>query len=543
MITLCATPATRYSWPVWLHCVVLVSCSIAALASAPMGATAAGATATRANDFLDSIGVNSAVSKRGESLSNTIHATRYLGIHWFRVGYESAIPVSDLIRLHSETGARFSYGLMSGGTNLARLLDGARQLAAAGALIALEGNNEPNNWGVTYEGVRGGRTNSWLPVAKLQRDLYRAVKSDPALKDYPVWSLSENGAQSDNVGLQFLTIPTGAGALMPDGTRYADYANCHNYMTHPSWPGLRDNQTWIAADPTPACRVDGLYGNYGRTWRRRFAGYSETDLLALPRVTTETGVTIGGPFTEQVQAQLYLSVYLDQFKRGWKRTAIYLLRDRTDEGGNQTFGFYKPGYAPRLAATWMHNLTSILADTPAATLPGRLDFSIPSQPATVHELLLQKSDGRFELVVWNERFAGGADTVTVKLGTPAPASTLFDPTLGQLPIQTWTNVSLVTLTLSNHPVILEISGRQPERAGIDRLIQLAGATHDEMERLRLLRELEARTDLDSTLRADLGKLLPVVDDWANGKSRAVTDHSRAAENGYLCSLQVNPRKP
>jgi hypothetical protein len=89
---------------------------------------------------------------------------------------------------------------------------------------------------VTYEGVRGGRTNSWLPVAKLQRDLYQAVKSDPILKDYPVWSLSENGAQTDNVGLQFLTIPAGAGTLMPDGTRFADCANCHNYLTHPSWP-------------------------------------------------------------------------------------------------------------------------------------------------------------------------------------------------------------------------------------------------------------------------------------------------------------------
>ena len=39
-------------------------------------------------------------------------------------------------------------------------------------------------------------------------------------------------------------------------------------------------------------------------------------------MTTETGVIIGASCTEQVQAWLYLSVYLDQFIRGWKHTAI-----------------------------------------------------------------------------------------------------------------------------------------------------------------------------------------------------------------------------
>jgi hypothetical protein len=422
----------------------------------PSVAGAAETMALRADDFLNSIGVCSAVSRRGEKLTNTVNAARYLGLRWLRAGYESGIPIADLIELHHQTGVRFSYGLMSGGADLARLLNGARQLAAAGALIALEGNNEPNNWGVTYEGQQGGGANSWLLVAKLQRDLYRAVKSDPVLKDYPVWSLSETGAEVDNVGLQFLTIPNGAGALMPDGTGYADFANCHNYMTHPSWRGLHDNQTWVAADPTSACRVDGLHGNYGLTWRRRYPGYAEPALLTLPRVTTETGITLGGAITEQVQAWLYLSVYLDQFKRGWKHTAIYLLRDRTDEGGNQTFGFYKPDYTPRLAATYLHNLTTILADKASGTTPGTLNYSIPDPPATVHDLLLRKSDGQFELVVWDERFTGGSDNVTVKFGAASASVALFDPTIGPSPIQGLTNVSSVGLTLSNHPLILEL---------------------------------------------------------------------------------------
>jgi hypothetical protein len=421
-------------------------------------ARAAQTAAANASDFLNSIGACSAVSRRGESLAKTIEAVKHLGLRWIRTGYESGIPIADLLELHRQTGIRFSYGLMSGGTNLTRLLEGARQLASAGALIAMEGNNEPNNWGVRYAGERGGRTNSWLSVANLQRDLYRAVKSDPELKDYPVWNISEGGAETDNVGLQFLTIPERADALMPVGTAFADYANCHNYMTHPGWPGLHDNQTWIAADPSSTCRVDGLFGNYGKTWRKHYAGYAQVQLDGLPRVTTETGVTIEGPITEQVQACLYLSAYLDQFKRGWKHTAIYLLRDRTDEAGNQTFGFYRPDYTPRLAATFLHNLTTILADPGLPNRAGKLNYSIPNQPPTVHDLLLQKADGTFDLVVWAERFTGGSESISVQLGREAVSVRLFDPTIGISPIDTLGNVDSISQSLANHPVVVEVSG-------------------------------------------------------------------------------------
>ena len=40
----------------------------------------------------------------------------------------------------------------------------------------------------------------------------------------------------DNVGLQFLTIPAGAETLLPEGTRFADSANVHNYIYHPPSP-------------------------------------------------------------------------------------------------------------------------------------------------------------------------------------------------------------------------------------------------------------------------------------------------------------------
>lgn len=406
-------------------------------------------------DFLNSIGVNSAISKRGESLQKTIELIKYTGIRWIRSGYEGDIPMADFLTLHQETGIRFSYGLLSGGTDIPRLLEGGKQLAAAGALLAFEGLNEPNNWGITYKGKPGGKNLSWIPVAEVQRDLYQAVKSDPELKKYPVWSLCESGAETDNTGLQFLEIPKGAGTLMPDGTKFADFAVCHNYFLHPSHPGLYDNQTWNAADPGPASKVDGLYGNYGKTWRKHFLGYSEKELLTLPRVTTETGVTIEGEITEEKQASLYLNLYLSQFKRNWRYTAIYLLKDRIDEDGNQQFGFYKPGYIPRKSAVYLHNLTTILADDGSVTKPGKLNYTIPGQPETVHDLLLQNSNGKFQLVIWGEKVKG-AEVVKINLGKTYHNIKVYDPTKGTSAVQTFQNSGSVTLTLSDHPLVIEI---------------------------------------------------------------------------------------
>jgi hypothetical protein len=409
-----------------------------------------GVIAARAAAFLDSIGVNSGINGRGETLPRTIACMQYLGARWIRAGLGNH---QDLVDLHQATGARVS--VMFGG-DAGRFVHAARRLAEAGVLLAFEGPNEPNNWGLTWQDVKGGGGDSWVPIAKLQRDFYAAVRSDPVLSAYPVWHASEGGAETDNVGMQLLAVPKGAGIAMPDGTRFADYACVHNYCSHPAWPGLHDDQTWLSSDPSEACPVDGLWKEYGRTWAKGFAGYAGADLLTLPRVTTETGMTIDATCTEEIQARLYLGVYLAQFARGWSWTAMYLLRDRVDEGGNQTFGLYRPDYSPRPSAVYLHNLTTILADQARIAVPGRLDYAIADRPAAVHDLLLQKSDGRFDLVVWGERYLSRPAEATVTLGRRFRTVTLFDPTVGVDPVQSLKDTDTVKLTLGTNPVIIEL---------------------------------------------------------------------------------------
>ncbi|HEY5499161.1 MAG TPA: glycosyl hydrolase, partial [Bacteroidales bacterium] len=165
--------------------------------------------------------------------------------------------------------------------------------------------------------------------------------------------------------------------------------------------------------------------------------------------------TVGG--TEEVQACLYLNLYLSQFKQGWKYTAIYLLKGRANEPEHESFAFYRLDYKPKMAAHYLHNFTTILADNKSVSKPGKLNYTITNQPNTTHDLLLQKSNGKFVLVLWGERFAGGKDKVTVKLEKKCKTVKIYDPTIGVSAIKTLKMVDTVSLTMTNHPFIIEMN--------------------------------------------------------------------------------------
>ena len=409
-------------------------------------------TAAKAADFLNSIGVCTHIAQGIDNPSNVAACLTYAGIRNLRDdGSTSAAIIQGWIHVHKTSGAKVCLLPVMG--NIAGTLSVAEQLRAAGALLAAEGPNEPNNFRVAYGGATSSGTNS-LPVAWFQRDLYRAVKSDPKLAGIPVFASSEaGGSEPNNCGLQFLTIPKGAGTLMPDGTFYADYANTHNYVCD-HLTNVCDNNAWEAEDPSSNGRWDGMRVEYGHTWwSPGYNGYSDSQLRKLPKVTTETGWLTQGKdsISEVQQAKLFLNLYLAAFKRGWSYTFIYMLRDDPGQG---YWGLFHTDYSAKPSATCLHNLTTILADK-ISSIPGSLKYSIPDEPATVHDLLLQKSDGAFALIVWGEQVSGSTNT-TVNLGATFATVHVYDPTVGTSAIQTLRMVASVPLTLSDHPLILEI---------------------------------------------------------------------------------------
>ncbi len=391
--------------------------------------------------FLETLGIDIHIDQ-GYPASSYVEPLRYLGLSQIRDGHRNVEAMIDVAR---KTGMKLT---MIAFGDLDPYFAAVHEARNAGVLTAIEGPNEPNNFLLRYNGREGGRGKGWGVVAEYQRDLYARAKADPLLKDIPVFNVSETGAETENVGLQFLTIPDDAGTSMPDGTRYADYANVHNYASPPGG-GFGPNQTWQAADPVLRGRWDSLAANHGRTWFKGFAGYDNAALANLPRVTTETGwVTTGDAASERLQASILVNAYLAQFARGWRYTFLYQLRD--DEGGLGKHGLYA-GARPKLSADAIHALTTILRA--GGGTQGPYNGALGTTVETVHALGFVGKDGGRIMVVWNET-TGASASVSLDLGD-ASALQVYDVSRGVDPVETRPVASRHCLSVGVNALILK----------------------------------------------------------------------------------------
>jgi hypothetical protein len=416
-----------------------------------------------ANTFLNSMGVNIHI---GQGYSEAAYEPEftYTGI---RNARDYSAQYATYVTLHNNTVSGTFPGvkmdILAGAPST--IVTEGTALANAGALLAAEGPNEPNNFPITYLGNPGGGNGTWVPVAQFQRDLYANVKGS-ALSAYPVFGVSEVGAETDNVGLQCLVLDSscpGASSvtLMAANTKFMDYANSHNYVIGCATPS--PNQAWTAEATDHQACSDGLYSNSVSTWRGGFAGYTLAGAQAVPRVTSETGWDTanascpggaGSAACLDYQGKVLLNVYLDAVKRGWAYTFVYEMVD--GQGGGGSLGFYTSGNVAKPSGTYMHNMTTILQDTTNFS-PWQLNYTIASEPITVHDLLLQKSNGTFYIAVWDEQTSTSTtDNITVTLRAAANV-TEYDPTVGTSSVATFTGVTSVPLTLSDHPIFLKIN--------------------------------------------------------------------------------------
>ena len=130
-------------------------------------------------------------------------------------------------------------------------------------------------------------------------------------------------------------------------------------------------------------------------------------------------------------------------------------------------GIYNADWTPKPAAIALHNLTTLLADTgTGGVAPGSLSYSIAGEPSSVQTTLLEKSNGTFVLVIWNDvplQNTSGIDTsvasvlVTLTLASAFKSITVFDPLTGTSAVQSFANASTVQITVPDHPVLIEIS--------------------------------------------------------------------------------------
>jgi hypothetical protein len=432
----------------------------------------ASAAASRTFDLLNLLAVSGHINDYGTN-PNTVSDAQYLGITKWRDGVSVAVSNLAIYRALYNNGISI-IGLPWPVTtpSISTNIGYAEGIAALGpgALFALEGPNEPGNFPFVYGGVNS--STSWSAVAGFQKDWYAAVKADTNLAGIPVWTPSLVGAELDNWGLQFLVVPTPppAGMLSAAGTVFADALNMHVY---PMYSGAAQSIDPVHGDYF----VTQLTGDFVTTYAHGFAGYTLGQATAKIRAITEFGYpAIGGTpngVTVDVatQGKNILNGLMNAWNEGYIAFCIYTFYEQGDGFGLLT----GPGN-PKVSGTYVHNFTTPLKDTEANAgtfTPGALGYSLSGLPATGKSLLFQKSNGDYDLVIWNNvtnwDFSAGTPitilptNVDITFGSTQGVLNVYDPVVSSTPILMVSNTNTVSVVLKDYPIVVEaLSASVPE---------------------------------------------------------------------------------
>ncbi len=393
------------------------------------------AQAIRITDVIDSFGIDTHIDYTDGKYSNiaeVVKALGYLGLDTVRD--HAPTPASDPYgqgHLGDAADAGVKFVFVSGrddtpATVVQRLH--AFVEAHPGSIVGIEGPNEVNNWPVAYKGLSGEAA-----ALAYQKDLFNAVNADPLLKDIPVLGFTGYTVASAN-----------------------DYTTIHTYAKEGDQPF-----SWLSRESG-----DQMQADPGKPLTITEIGYH----------TSLTADTNGGweGVDETTQAKLLLNTLMDGAFLGSEGTFIYQLLDAYSDpqGSDQEkhFGLFRLDYTPKPAATAIHNLTEILADdgaTQASFNPGALNYSINGLPSTARSYLTEKSDGSYQIIIWNEpdiwnqttdkAIQASTTSVNVNLGGAFGTVQVYDPLAGDTPVKSFSNISSLNVDVVDHPIIINIA--------------------------------------------------------------------------------------
>ncbi len=414
-----------------------------------MATTTANTTvALSAESFIDSIGVNVHLWESGSAYTNLSLVETdlaYLGISNLRdqlvLWPQTQVEYTALMAL----GYKFDFieePVLQNISSFVSTID-AFNATYPGSIIAVEGPNEVNLQPVTYNGG-----SSLANAAEFQQALYAAVQGDSSLSGIPVYNLTMAYLDAS----QYAQLGNLSGA--------ANDANSHAYLPDSSAP---------------------------ESALSTILPYAQLDAPGLPTVITETGYNTNPADTysgtdQTVQAKLTLDTLMDAYKSGVAETYLYELFD--DASGS--WGLFNADGTPKLAATAIHNLTTILNDPGYSStfIPGSLSYTLTNFTAPyANQLLLEKSSGAFDLVLWAEpqiwnpttemEIAASNDIATVTFGQVEGTVFVFDPLVGTTPIASYTNVKQIQIDITDHPIIIEVENNPQTVANSPQTIVVA----------------------------------------------------------------------
>jgi len=238
---------------------------------------------------------------------------------------------------------------------------------ALAATVSLEAPNE-------YDISHGSDTDWVGNIKNYTYTLYTKAKADEALRNLPVLGPSLTSEE--------------AYKAVGNSDQYIDYVNLHAYQAN-RWPG------------------NNGYGNHGYgsitwflNWLAPYQSFSGKPIQA-----TEAGyhndISSEG-LSEEAEGKYTGRMFAEYFRRGFTRTYKYELVSEGQSGSEGVYGLLRNNLTEKPAFRVVKNLISILSDKGPDFTPGSLNYAIDWGVDDVRQILFQKRDGDFYLMVWLE---------------------------------------------------------------------------------------------------------------------------------------------
>ena len=348
-------------------------------------------------------------------------------------------PMRDLcnsgIRLHTGVGERVQgYG---GPLDFGKL-DTSLGVIKNHYLGCVESIEGPNEYDINNDGDPnwGGMLRRYMETA------YNKIKNDPALSNVSVVAPS----------VAYYNVEP-AGNI----SAWLDYGNLHSY------PGGNQPTAGLEANIEYTRGLSGTKPYYVTETGYHTATNNDSEVAA---GWAQRGVS------ENAAGKYIPRMIVEYFRQGIARTYLYEFIDEfpDPERDNQekNFGLLRHDLSEKPSYVSLKNTIALLKDSGGGSAPGRLSYSLEGDLTDIHQLLLQKQDGSFYLIVWQEvqsyDYASKSDInhnprkVTLKLGTPIGKAETYLPLNGTTSVNTYNNVSSIDLDVPDHILIVKLTG-------------------------------------------------------------------------------------
>lgn len=396
-------------------------------------------TARSADEFVDSIGVNthlyygtSVYHKKYSSLIKP--KLQQLGVRHIRDGatrnlngYMDRLKELETLGIRSTLICDPRDITPQGAVNLIKEL-------GTKVVNAVQG---PNEYNLSGDG-------NWVNnLRNYQRQLYAAVNGDSVTQNVRVYGPSLTTAEAYNT--------------IGDLSAHIDYGTMNNYFSGRN-PG---NGGWGT-------------DNYGSLdWNMRIAKKAS---VSKPLITTETGYhsvvnTKDGHkgVPEDVSGKYTPRLLLKQFNSGVRRTFIYELINVYPDPNSlyKNFGLLRDDGSEKPAFVAVKNLIGLVKDPGSTFTPGSLDYFLGGNTANIQHTLLQKRNGKFYLILWKEVSSFNVETkqpinvssqkVSLTLNTAIAKATIYIPNNSPNWTSQQTYPKTLDINVGDRPVVVELT--------------------------------------------------------------------------------------